>query len=66
MSVTLFKYFNKIHSQMASKQYANPVKTSQLGLAVSEFMKDNGLKTAYVRQQCQIGSNRLNSLKKGN
>ena len=51
---------------MASKQYANPVKTSQLGLAVSEFMKDNGLKTAYVRQQCQIGSNRLNSLKKGN
>ena len=27
-----------------------------LGLAVSDFMKDNGLKTAYVRQQCQIGS----------
>ena len=33
---------------MASKQYLNPVKTSLLGLAVSDFMKDNGLKTAYV------------------
>lgn len=51
---------------MASKQYVNPVKTSLLGLAVSDFMKDNGLKTAYVRQQCQIGSTRLNSLKKVN
>lgn len=50
---------------MASKQCANPVKTSRLGLAVSEFMKDNGLKTAFVRQQCQIGSTRLNSFKKG-
>ena len=66
MSVILFKYFNKIHLQMALKQYVNPVKTSQLGLAVSEFMKDNGLKAAYVRQQCQIGSTRLNSLKKVN
>jgi hypothetical protein len=66
MSVTLFKYFNKIHSQMASKQYVNPVKTSLLGLAVSDFMKDTGLKTAYVRQQFQIGSTRLNSLKKAN
>lgn len=66
MSVTAFKYFNKIYSQMASKQYVNPVKTSLLGLAVSDFMKDNGLKTAYVRQQCQIGSTRLNSLKKVN
>ena len=51
---------------MALKQYVNPVKTSLLGLAVSEFMKDNGLKTAYVRQQCQIGSTRLSSLKKAN
>ena len=51
---------------MASKQYVNPVKTSLLGLAVSNFMKDTGLKTAYVRQQCQIGSTRLNSLKKVN
>lgn len=51
---------------MALKQYVNPVKTSQLGLAVSEFMKDNGLKTAYVRQQCRIGSTRLNSFKKAN
>ena len=66
MSVTLFKYFNKIHSQTASKQYVNPVKTSLLGLAVSDFMKDTGLKTAYVRQQCQIGSTRLNRLKKAN
>ena len=66
MSVTLFKYFNKIHSQMASKQYVNPVKTKLLGLAVSDFMKDTGLKTAYVRQQFQIGSTRLNSLKKAN
>ena len=66
MAVTLFKYFNKIRLQMASKQYVNPVKTSLLGLAVSDFMKDTGLKTAYVRQQCQIGSTRLNSLKKVN
>jgi hypothetical protein len=66
MSVTLFKYFNKIQSQMVSKHYVNPVKTSLLGLAVSEFMKDYGLKTAYVRQECQIGSTRLNSFKKGN
>ena len=66
MSVTLFKYFNKIHSQMASKQSVNPVKTSLLGLAVSDFMKDTGLTTAYVRQQCQIGSTRLNNLKKVN
>ena len=51
---------------MSFKKHVNPVKTSQLGLAVSEFMKDNGLKTAFVRQQCQIGSNRLNSLKKAN
>ena len=51
---------------MVSKKYVNPVKTSLLGLAVSEFMKDNGLKTAYVRQECQIGSTRLNSLKKVN
>ena len=51
---------------MALKKYENPVKTSLLGLAVSEFMKDNGLKTAYVRHQCQIGSTRLNSLKKVN
>jgi hypothetical protein len=51
---------------MASKQYVNPVKTSLLGLAVSDFMKDTGLKTAYVRQQFQIGSTRLNSLKKAN
>ena len=51
---------------MESKKYVNPVKTSLLGKAVSEFMKDYGLKTAYVRQECQIGSTRLNSLKKGN
>ena len=51
---------------MASKQYVNPVKTKLLGLAVSDFMKDTGLKTAYMRQQCQIGSTRLNSLKKAN
>ena len=51
---------------MSLKKHVNPVKTSQLGMAVSEFMRDNGLKTAYVRQQCQIGSSRLNSLKKVN
>jgi hypothetical protein len=51
---------------MASKQYVNPVKTSQLGLAVARFMADTGLKTAYVRRECQIGSTRLNSLKKVN
>ena len=51
---------------MASKQYVNPVKTSLLGLAVSRFMAETGLKTVYVRQQCQIGSGRLNSLKKVN
>ena len=36
---------------MASKQYVNPVKTSQLGLAVARFMADTGLKTAYVRKR---------------
>jgi len=51
---------------MSSKQYVTPVKTSLLGLAVSRFMMETGLKTAYVRQQCQIGSTRLNSLKKEN
>jgi hypothetical protein len=51
---------------MASKKYVNPVKTSMLGLAVARFMEQTGLKTAYVRQQCQIGSTRLNSLKKVN
>ena len=66
MSVTLFIYFNKIHYLMSSKQYVTPVKTSLLGLAVSRFMTETGLKTAYVRQQCQIGSTRLNSLKKVN
>ena len=66
MSVTAFKYFNNFHSQMASKQYVNPVKTKLLGLAVSRFIADTGLKTAYMRQQFQIGSTRLNSLKKAN
>lgn len=51
---------------MSSKQYVTPVKTKLLGLAVSDFMKDTGLKTAYMRQQLQIGSTRLNSLKKAN
>lgn len=51
---------------MTSKKYVNPVKTSMLGLAVARFMEQTGLKTAYVRQQCQIGSTRLNSLKKVN
>jgi hypothetical protein len=51
---------------MASKQYVNPVKTKLLGLAVSRFIADTGLKTAYMRQQFQIGSTRLNSLKKAN
>ena len=51
---------------MASRQYANPVKTSLLGMAVARFMTENGLKTAYVRRECQIGSSRLNRLKKAN
>lgn len=51
---------------MVSKPHVNPKKTILLGKAVSRFMEETGLKTAFVRQQLQIGSSRLNSLKKVN
>jgi len=51
---------------MVSKPQNYPLKTSLLGLAVSRFMTETGLKTDYVRRQLQIGSGRLNSLKKAN
>ena len=46
--------------------HVNPKKTRLLGLAVSRFMTETGLKTDFVRKQLQIGSTRLNSLKKAN
>ena len=51
---------------MVTKPRENPEKTILLGRAVSQFMEETGLKTAFVRQQLQIGSSRLNSLKKVN
>lgn len=66
MSVTFFTYFNQFSYQMVSKLQVNPKKTSLLGLAVSRFMTETGLKTDYVRKQLQIGSTRLNFLKKAN
>lgn len=64
MSVINFNYFNKINKLLMKKAITNPAKTKKLGIAVSLFMKENGIKVDDFRRECKIGSTRLSFFKK--